>query len=129
MSEGLPPHVTAFLTEQINSVEQVDALLLLLRSPDRSWSAQKVSEELRTSPESAAARLNDLERGGSIVKTADGGFKYQPKNPELDRAIRDLAAVYEQRRYTVINLIFSKPVDHIRTFASAFRLRKDDKDG
>ena len=29
---------------------------------------------------------------------------------------------------TVINLIFSKPVDKIRTFADAFRLRKDEDD-
>jgi hypothetical protein len=31
-----------------------------------------------------------------------------------------------KRRVTVINSIYSKPIDKIRTFADAFRLRKDE---
>ena len=50
----------------------------------------------------------------------------QPGNdPELDQAVVRLAKDYAERRVTVITLIFSKPVDKLRTFADAFRLRKD----
>ncbi len=39
--------------------------------------------------------------------------------------MRGLAEGYAERRVTVINLLFSKPVERIRTFADAVRLRKD----
>lgn len=129
MTEGIPDHVAAFLGDHINSVEQLEVLLLLMRSPERRWSAKELSEELRSSPESASARLDDLHSRGFLARSPDNTYHYQTQNADHDRAIHDLASCYEQRKYTVINLIFSKPVDHIRTFARAFRLRKEDKDG
>jgi hypothetical protein len=45
--------------------------------------------------------------------------------PALDAAVAQLAKDYAERRVSVITLIFSKPVDKLRTFADAFRLRKD----
>ena len=44
---------------------------------------------------------------------------------ELDELVGSLEKVYEERRVSVITLIYSKPVDKVRTFADAFRLRKD----
>ena len=44
---------------------------------------------------------------------------------DLHRAVAGLAREYAARRVTVIGLIFSKPVDKIRSFADAFRLRRD----
>jgi hypothetical protein len=126
----LPEEVRRLIAENIDSVEQLEILLLLFQHPDRSWNAETVARELRISPISAGERLEDLTYDG-FVSRADGseaGYRYGPESPELDAAVRGLATAYPTRRVTVINLIFSKPVDKIRTFADAFRLRKKGDD-
>jgi hypothetical protein len=47
----------------------------------------------------------------------------------MDRAIAGLAQAYTDRRVSVITLIFSKPVDKLRSFTDAFKLRRDDPRG
>lgn len=130
---GIPDEVRAFIAEHIDSVEQVEVLLLLRRSGDREWTADAVSDELRTNPGSAAERLADL-TARRLIAPAGGaperpGYRYAPGTPALDQAVRGLDQAYAERRVSVINLIFSKPIDKIRTFADAFRLRKDGRDG
>jgi hypothetical protein len=39
-------------------------------------------------------------------------------------AVGDLAATYAERRVAVITLIASRPMDNVRAFSDAFRLRK-----
>lgn len=129
MTDGvLSDEVVRFIFEHIHSVEQLEILLLLRSRGEQDWSATEVSDQIRTGPDSAAARLEDLRSRGLIA--ASGGsqprYRYQPRTPELERAVTALAAAYGELRYTVINQIFSKPLDKIRVFADAFRFRKDD---
>lgn len=118
------------IAEHIDSVEQLEILLLLHQHPERSWTAESVARELRVSPMSAGDRLKDMARAAilSKVKGTEAEYRYTPENPQLGEAVSGLATAYSERRVTVINLIFSKPVDKIRTFADAFRLRKDEDD-
>lgn len=117
------------IADHIDSVEQLEILLLLYQHPERSWSAESVARELRISAMSAGDRLKDMARAGilSKVQGAEGEYRYEP-DPQMGEAVAGLATAYSERRVTVINLIFSKPVDKIRTFADAFRLRRDDDD-
>ena len=120
------------IAEHIDSVEQLEILLLLHKDSARAWSAEAVARELRVSPISAGDRLKELMRAGILVRVEGVGsgaeYRYAPDSPKLAEAVNGLASAYTERRVTVINLIFSKPVDKIRTFADAFRLRKDDDD-
>ncbi len=117
------------IAEHIDSVEQLEILLLLYQHPERSWSEESVARELRISPMSAGDRLKDMARAAilSKVQGTEGEYRYTP-DAQMGEAVAGLAAAYSERRVTVINLIFSKPVDKIRTFADAFRLRRDDDD-
>ncbi len=124
----LPENVRRLLAEHITSVEQLEVLLLLARSVERTWTAEAVSEELRTSVTSARARLEDLERRGFLLSTAEG-CRFEPAAAHTREAVAALAEAYAERRYTVIELIFSKPIDHLRVYANAFRFRKDENDG
>ena len=118
------------IADHIDSVEQLEILLLLYQHPERSWTEASVARELRISAMSAGDRLNDMARAAilSKVQGTEGEYRYAPESPQLAEAVAGLAAAYSERRVTVINLIFSKPVDKIRTFADAFRLRRDDDD-
>ncbi len=129
-TNGLPDIVREFIIEHIDSVEQVEILLLLRQKTGRTWTAESMARELRIAVSSAATRLADLKKLGFVVAVdgAPNEYRYAPRTPELDETVRGLAEAYSERRVTVINLIFSKPIDKIRTFADAFRLRREDDD-
>ena len=127
----LPQDAKRLIADHITSVEQLEILLLLHGQPDQQWSVKAVAEQMRTSEQSAASRLADLEARG-FLKSSDGldaTYRFLPADPRRAREVDELAQVYGERRYTVIDLIFSKPIDNLRVYADAFRFRKDDSDG
>jgi hypothetical protein len=122
-----PADVRSFITDHINSVEQLEVLLLLRRGADKEWNAAAVSQLLYTPPEAAARRLADLAALGLLaVSTIDEPFyRYQPGTREQAALVGRLAQLYEERRVSVISLIYSKPNENVQAFADAFRLRKE----
>ena len=123
----IPEHVERFITDHIDSVELIEVLLLLKRDRSREWNADEVAQRLYTSPSSAANRLQAL-RSSRLAEATDGPqvttYRWAPATGDLERASNDLEQVYAMRRTTVINMIFSKPSEKLRTFADAFRLRE-----
>jgi hypothetical protein len=124
---GLPDDVRQFIAENISSVAKLEVLLLLRSHPAQEWSASAVAKELATSAEVMATHLDEwLSRGLlDVNESTERSYRYSAKTPELDRVVRDLADLYQARRVTVITQIYSEPVDKVRTFADAFRLRKE----
>lgn len=120
----LPQQVRAFVADHINSVEQLEVLLLLARDGSRAWTVEEVASELVTTPHSVAIRLDDL-RQHRLLVTEDEAYRYEPSSSEARAAVNELAAIYPKRRVSVINLIFSTPDDRLRSFSDAFRLRRD----
>lgn len=127
MAEGFSPAVHRIVERHIQSVAQLEVLLLLHRQRESSWTAAEVAEELRIDDAWAASQLEELVAGG-FLKRDDQGFRYAPRE-ELAAGVAELEAAYRDRRVSLITLIFSKPVDKVRLFADAFRLRKDPEDG
>lgn len=127
-AETFPEEVRRLVATHIQSVEQLEVLLLLCRERDRDWTAEQVAAELRIDSGSAGARLEDL-RARGFVECASERYRFQTKSPELSRSVEALAEAYRERRVSLINLIFSKPVDKVRLFADAFKLWKDESDG
>lgn len=128
----LPNEVRQLVADHITSVEQLEILLLLRERPEEEWSAKRVSDEIRSSEISARERLTALEDSGlvrSSVHHSDVSFRFGPATAPLRRAVELLAEAYSERRYTVIELIFSKPIDKLRVYADAFRFRKDSNNG
>jgi predicted ArsR family transcriptional regulator len=128
LAADLPEPVVRLIADHIDSVELIDVLLLLKRSPDRAWNAEEISQRLYTSPSSAANRLEALHASGlASVQETDGPplYRYAPSGPDLGLAVEGLEEAYGKLRTRVINLIFSKPTQKIRTFADAFRIRGD----
>ena len=128
--DKIPAEVKRLIHDRFNSVEQMEVFLLLREQSSREWNAVEVSRELRIQPESAATRLADLHAGGLLARSgADPDtpqYRYRPDTSDLERAADGLARAYKERRYTVIDLIFAKPADTIRTFSDAFRIRRED---
>lgn len=113
-----------FIERHIHSVLQLE-VLLLLRAHAGGWSATKVADELRITPQSAELRLRDLHlrKLASHDRSTDT-YSYEPTTRARQLLVDDLAECYVTMRYTVINLIFSVPCDSARTLANAFRFRR-----
>ena len=126
---GISPEVRALIVDRIDSVVQLELLLLLQASAGRAWTAPEVAQQLRIEPSWAAGQLGELAARGLAAPGdaagASDAFRYAPAPPSLDATVVQLARDYAERRVTVITMIFSKPLDKLRTFADAFRIRKD----
>jgi hypothetical protein len=113
------------VADHITSVEQLEILLLVRGEPGKEWSARAVSEAMRTSESSAAMRLKDLSARGLLSQEGSPPrYRYAPNSGALARGVDELARAYAERRYTVIELIFSKPIDKLRVYAEAFRVSR-----
>ena len=116
-----------FVNKHITSVEQIEVLLILLANPKRVWSIDEISAILRSSDHSIASRLQSLVSGGLALGTPDLGYRYAATG-RLHGLVEELQEEYGARRFSVIELVFSRP-DAARSFADAFRLREDEDDG
>ena len=127
----ISPRVQQFIADHVDSVMQLEVLLLLAEHRGRVWTSADLAQQLRIDPAWVDAQLRSMAAGGLIValEGAPGGqFRFEPRTPELSQAVDELARAYADRRVTVIGLIFAKPLDKIRSFADAFRIRKDKAD-
>ena len=129
--EAIAPEVRAFIAAHIESVVQLEILLLLHGAAGASHSAADLSTQLRIDPAWAEAQLADLCTRG-LLRCAEGPpatYQFAAKDPSVAEAVDALAKAYADRRVSVISLIFSKPIDKIRSFADAFRIRRNSTHG
>jgi hypothetical protein len=112
-----------FIATNIHSVEEVEILALLSRSPETFWSAEAMSQQLGLKPDVAAARSRDLVRRG-LLKAGESGpvFRFAPNSDELKEGVTSLLETYRDRRISVINAIYSANLTRLRSFADAFKL-------
>ena len=125
---AIPEDVRQFLTESIDSVVQLELLMLLRRRPADAWTVADVARELRIELVWAASDLEKLAAHGLITVHGEPSaavYRYGSRTADLDEVISRTIDTYEKRRVSVIGAIYSRPADAIRTFADAFRVRKD----
>jgi hypothetical protein len=120
---GVPIGVQGFISAHIESVEQLEVLLLLRAAADKDWTATEVARALVTNTESTRNWLERMAAGG-LLAANDEVFRYAPPTPDVEQLIDGLAESYAKYRVTVISLIFSKPGERARTFSDAFRIRR-----
>lgn len=122
----IPPEVDEFLAGHIDSVEQLEVLLLLRQSAEQRWTAETVAAALYGQPTSIARRLASLAEH-SLLAVEPGPpltYRYAPTPASRDDMVRCVAEVYRERRVAVITAIASRPMDNVRAFSDAFRVRR-----
>jgi hypothetical protein len=123
VDDPIPVDVRDFIVNYIDSIAQLEALLLLRASPGEQWTSAVVASRLYVSEAAAEDELARL-CARNLLVCEDKIYSYAGTNAELDSLVDRLAVLYARRLIPVTNLIHSKP-SRIREFASAFRLRKD----
>jgi hypothetical protein len=120
--EKIPADLRIFLLRHIDSVAQLEALVLLSASPQDRWTSAKLASRLYISEDQALPLLHSLAEDG-FVDIVDEEFSYTG-HLERRQTVRSLADFYASHIVAVTQLIHSKP-RRIREFANAFRLKKD----
>jgi hypothetical protein len=129
MSEEPIPHdVKQFINESIDSIAQLEALLLLRGSPHKEWSAQDVAKRLYIGEQETVPLLVRLIAEGLVIVNGDRPplYQYHPDSDDLALLADRLAETYSKHLVPVTNLIHSKPRTRVQEFADAFKLRKDE---
>ncbi|HEU0012107.1 MAG TPA: hypothetical protein VFQ45_00400 [Longimicrobium sp.] len=121
----IPEQVRAFVAQNIESAELLETLLLLHSGGEREWRPEEVARTIYTVPAGATRRLEQLVEMGLV--TSNGAlvptYRFAPGTAALRGQVDDLATTYRANRVGVINLIYSRPPDALRSFTDAFKLR------
>ena len=122
--DGLPSQLRAFLHTCIESIEQVE-LLIMLRGSDRFRTAREVASASGVSPTAARHNLETLAARGLLdVRVGEEtSYRYQPKSEELGRYCDLLAQHYVTSRAAVLGFVATESRQSLRRFSDAFKLR------
>jgi hypothetical protein len=112
-----------FVAANVHSVEELEILLLLQRSPETFWSADAIAQHLSLRPDGVAGRCRELERRG-LLRGGESGpvFRFAPADSDAVAQVARLATMYRDQRITVLNAIYSAGLTRLRSFAEAFKL-------
>jgi hypothetical protein len=122
--EQVPEDVREFILRYINSIAQLEALLLLWRDPNATWEIASLAKRLYASEGETSEALAQMNADGLLVAD-EGRYRFNPRCSDREKEmVARLAQVYAKQLIPVTNIIHTKP-GRIREFADAFRLRKD----
>jgi Mn-dependent DtxR family transcriptional regulator len=121
--ETVSADVGEFILRHIDTVAQLEALLLLWRERGIEWGADAIARRLYISEKSAVEALARLCKSG-LIKQSRGAYLYEGDSEELRSQLDRVASTYSRHLIQVTQLIHTKP-SRIREFANAFKFRKD----
>lgn len=123
MNDVIPANVQEFIIRHIDSVSQLEALLILRAQPDKDWEVAQIASRVYASEREIGDVLERFAAEGFLKRNGDV-YRYDCKDPAMDQTIADLASCYASHLIPVTNMIHSKPRS-MRSFSDAFKLRKD----
>jgi hypothetical protein len=123
----IPPDLRQFILQYVESIAQLEGLLLLRSTPGMDWTATIAAQRLYINEEEATRLLARLAGTGLLTESRDDppAYRYLPSSAELDHMAGRLAEVYSQYLLPVTHLIHSRPKTRIQEFADAFLVRKE----
>jgi len=120
--DGVPAELRDFIAKSIDSVGQLEALLLLRNNPEQDWDVPLLARRLYVSEAEAGTILAHLVDQGFAIQR-DGTSRYDPAGAEA-ATIDRLADAYARQLIPITRLIHAKPRG-LRAFADAFKLKRD----
>lgn len=121
------PEFLQFIRSSVPTTTAAELLLFLAAHSDRPWNAQELLSEMKTGVIDAQTVADHLVlfRAHGLVQEAEGRVRYRPASPELAAFVASLAEAYQERPVTLIRAIYEEARLKIKSFADAFKLRKD----
>ncbi|MGH9599188.1 MAG: hypothetical protein ACRD27_04955 [Terracidiphilus sp.] len=113
--------------DEIDSVPQLEALLLVWNSRPKEWTSESMGRALYVPADVAEEILRRLANRRLIAEVAGhtGQYVVLAESDEREQLLASLDTVYRRELVRVSNMIHSKASRGVRDFASAFRFKKD----
>lgn len=124
-SSALPAAVTAFLAAHVDTVPQLEALLLLYEGRDHHWLADEIGARLYLERTQIAALMRHLlQHRLATIESGSGKtrFAYDARW-DADGLMEAVATTYRTRLIEVTRYIHSKAPGSVLDFARAFDLK------
>ena len=122
-NESIPSVVRQLIADRLDSIPELEAVLLFREDRTRHWTADEAGRRLYVSTTVATYILEQLHDRGFFARDGDR-YRYEPESGALAEAVDQLAGAYSRHLVEVTHLVHSKPGQDVRDFANAFRLRK-----
>lgn len=123
----IPPRVLQFVAERIDSVPQLEALLLMWENPERLWSEDELAARIYVSRQAAVAVVQALQRRQLVVVEIASApqYRYNAQWDPTGEIIPEVADSYRRHLVPLATFIHSRASTAVREFARAFDLKKD----
>lgn len=124
---GIDDDVHRFLVNEIDTVPQIEALLLIWENRPKQWTAEELAQRLYLDLDTVSSVLAPLVQRQWIVGRSEAAtlYSYEPRSPEADRLIQAVATAYRRNLVRATTIIHSKASSGVREFARAFKLKKE----
>jgi DNA helicase HerA-like ATPase len=122
VDDGIPADLRDFIANSIDSVGQLEALLLLRDNADKAWDVLQLAKRLYVNEVEAASILAHLVEQDFVIQQ-DESYRYDSQGKQAVTIDR-LAEAYAHQLIPITNLIHTKPRG-IRAFADAFKIKRD----
>jgi hypothetical protein len=120
--DPVPDDVRDYILNHIDSIVQLEALMLLRAHSAERWDVAKMARRLYVSEPDVSDAVGRLVSDG-VVHFEQNTFTYRPA-PDIQSLIDRVAATYRRHLIPLTNLIHTKP-SRISQFADAFKFRRD----
>jgi hypothetical protein len=120
--------VFRFIADHIDTIPQMEALLLLWESRPRPWTEEQLAARLYVDSKTVKSLLQHLGALRLVHLTGEGtekGYRYETESGEMDHLIEAVAETYRVHLLSVSALIHSKASPGVRAFARAFKFTKE----
>jgi hypothetical protein len=126
-SPEIPARVLQFLAERIDTVPQLEALLLLWENPQRLWSEEELAGRIYVGQQVAATILQALQRQQLITAepASAARYRYSLRWDPTGEVMPEVADAYRRHLVPLATFIHSRASTAVREFARAFDLKKD----
>jgi protein tyrosine phosphatase (PTP) superfamily phosphohydrolase (DUF442 family) len=126
--ELIPVDVQQFIVKRIDSIAQLEALLLLSGHAHVAWTAENVARRLYISEQDTVGLMERMKEQGfvAVVPGEPVTYRYDPQSAELDAMVKRVVESYVRHLVPVTNLVHEKARARVRQFADAFKFRKEE---
>ena len=115
------------IKDAIPALEAAEILLLLFRNSEAALTPEQLVHlvEPAALSEAQATRYLETFRLYGLASWDAGRYQYRPGSAELDQLVQQLAKAYNERPVTLVRLIYTFKDARIRSFADAFKIKKE----
>jgi hypothetical protein len=107
-----------FIERAVDTIHQLEILMLLRRSPDHLWRLDEIAANLRMTSATVASSASGLHASG-VLAAGDAdpvAYRYEPRSIALHAGVESLAAAYEIDPLPLLKAVLNKPPRAVRTF-------------